>query len=386
MNKRLFIFAGEKSGDLLGGSLLKKIKEYLPGYLLYGVGGQEMQAEGLECLLDTKEFEMMGFSEILWSLSKLWKQFYHVRDHILSTKPGAVVLIDYPGFNLRMAKALRKRGYRGKLIQYISPTVWAWGKHRAELMANTFDLLLTIYPFEAAHFSHTSLNVKYIGNPIKEIIQYHQYHDDWAKLFGIKETENLIAIFPGSRKAEILLNLPFQLKVAEMLKADNPETCFAISCAHEKIMPMMHHHLRDLPLKLNRDIFLLPKTYTYELMRDCRSAIAKSGTVTLELALHQCPTVVIYKLSLLNRLIAQYALRINLPHYCIVNILSGKTIYPELIERGLSPQNLYREIKRLNDESSDRTSCIKECQQISTILEENDASVQGARAIAELIS
>ncbi len=290
MSKKIFIFAGEKSGDLLGSHLLKALKERLPQYEIEGVGGPEMRDEGFDCILHSEEFEIMGFSDILRSLPKFRRQFRHIRNHILETKPDGVIFIDYPGFNLRMAKALRKHHFKGKLIQYISPTVWAWGKNRATQMAENLDLLMTIYPFEKACFEGTSLNVKYVGNPIKEIVGKYNYDEDWARLFGIKETENLVAIFPGSRKGEIQLNLPYQLKAAEMLKKEKPDTRFAISCAHDKIMPVMQNILNDNSLKLNRDIFLLPKGYSYELMRDSRSAIAKSGTVTLELALHQCPT------------------------------------------------------------------------------------------------
>lgn len=385
MNREIFLFAGEKSGDLVGSFLFQALQEQLPHYTFTGVAGPEMRAAGMEGILRTEEFELMGFSEILTSLPKLWKQFHMVRNHILDTQPEAVVLIDYPGFNLKMAASLRKHRYQGRIVQYISPTVWAWGKHRAKKMVETLDLLLTIYPFENDYFANTSLNVKYVGNPVKEIIQRHRYVNDWAGLFGIEDTRNLIAIFPGSRKGEIALNLPYHLKVAEMMKKQDPSTTFAISCAHEKIVPVMHEMLRCNSLKLNKDLFLLPKAYCYELMRDCRSALAKSGTVTLELALHKKPAVVMYKLTLLNRLIARYLMRLNLPHYCIVNILANKTIYPEFIEKGLSPSKLYASLRELTKDGKARQACVDECAKISKILQNTDASEQAASAIKELL-
>ena len=386
MRKKLFIFAGEKSGDLLGSHLLKALKERLPDYTIEGVGGPEMRDVGFKCLLRSEEFEVMGFSDILRSIPKFRKQFQHIRNHILESNPEGVIFIDYPGFNLKMAKALRQKQFKGKLIQYISPTVWAWGKGRAEQMAQTHDLLMTIYPFEESHFEETSLNVKYVGNPIREIISKYKYDDDWSKLFGIKDPENLVAIFPGSRKGEIQLNLPYQLKAAEMLKKENPGVRFVISCAHEKIIPVMQDILNNNSLKLNQDIFLLPKGYSYELMRDCRSAIAKSGTVTLELALHKCPTVVVYKLTLLNRLIAKYILRLNLPHYCIVNILKEKTVFPELIAKGLNPQNIFRHIKALHNDTEEREKCIAECQGLPEVLQKDHASINAAKAVEELLA
>ena len=385
MSHSLFLIAGEKSGDMLGRSLIKALKDQLPGCKFTGVGGQEMRKEGLNCVLRTEDFELHGFSDIAWSLPKLIKQFKAIQNWILSEKPDAVIFIDYPGFNLRMAKSLRKKGYRGKLVQYVCPTIWAWGPKRKQKMEETLDLVLSIYPFEPAYFEKSPLKIEYVGNPVKKIVQEYKYDESWHTLFGIKKTDNLIAIFPGSRKGEIQRNLPYQLKTCELMKKENPNLIFAISCAHEKIMPVMHPMLRNVSLKLHQDLFLLPKSYSYELMRDCRSALAKSGTVTLELALHQTPTVVLYKLTRMNRLIAKYLLRLNLPHYCIVNILSEQTVYPEIIEKGLSAQNLYKRLTSLNDNTEERRQCIEKCKEINNILLDKDASKQAALAVQELI-
>lgn len=385
-NNQIFIFAGEKSGDLHGSNLIKALKKLLPECHIAGVGGPEMRAQALQCILRMEDFEVMGFSDVLWSLPKLWQQFYTIRDHIIAAKPKAVILIDYPGFNLRMAKALRKKGYNGKIIQYICPSVWAWGKHRIPFMANTLDLLLTIYPFEQQCFSHTKLKVEYVGNPLLENIQKHPYDDQWTSLTGIKDKRHLLAIFPGSREGEILRNLPLQLETAELVKEYNPDSLFAISCAHEGIIPLMHELLQNSSLRLNKDVFLIPKAYTYELMKECRSALAKSGTVTLELALHQKPTVVLYKLSFLNWLIAKFALRVKLPHYCIVNILSGKPVFPELIEKGLTSNNLFNNLKQLHDDGIVRETCISDCKKVGILLKENDASDRAAKAIDGLLA
>lgn len=386
MSHKLFLIAGEKSGDMLGCNLLKSLKAQVPGYNFMGVGGQEMRQEGMECILRTEDFELHGFSDIIRSVPSLWKQFHIIRHSILTHHPDAVIFIDYPGFNLRMAKSLRKHGYKGKLIQYVCPTIWAWGAKRKQHMEKTLDLVLSIYPFEVPLFNNSPLKIEYVGNPVKENIQQHKYDDQWPALFGIKKTDNLIALFPGSRKGEIQRNLPYQLWACELLKKDNPNLLFAISCAHEKIMPVMHPMLRNVSLKLHQDLFLLPKAYSYELMRDCRSALAKSGTVTLELALHKTPSVVLYKLTRLNRFIAQWILRLNLPHYCIVNILSGKTIYPEVIEKGLSPQKLFQTLLPLHEYSEERKRCIEQCQELNEILQEKDASHHAAIAVRELIA
>lgn len=365
---------------------MRALKKQFPDYTIGGVGGQEMRAQALQSVLRMEDFEVMGFSDVLWSLPKLWQQFNKVRDHIMDTKPKAAILIDYPGFNLKMAAALRKKGYQGKIIQYICPSVWAWGKHRIDQMAKTLDMLLVIYPFEVQSFSKTQLHVQYVGNPLVENIRKHRYDNEWTSLTGIKDKSNLLAIFPGSREGEIRRNLPLQLEAAALIQDYDPRITFAISCAHEGIIPLMQQYLQESRLKLNRDVFLVPKSFTYELMRDCRSAIAKSGSVTLELAFHNCPTVVLYKLSILNWAIAKYILRVNLPHYCIVNILSGQQVFPELIEKGLTPENLLKNIIPLHEEGSTRESCLSKCAQLEQHIKEHDASEQVAKAIVELLT
>lgn len=384
--KKIFIFVGEPSGDLHGSYLVKALKASLPGFSFEGVAGPRLRAEGVTGDLVMEDFEVMGLTDVLLSLPKLVRHFYRIRNHIVSTNPSAVILVDYPGFNLRMAKALRKKGYKGKIIQYISPTVWAWGKHRIDEMAKTLDLLLTIYPFESTCFDDTSvsrLNHRYIGNPLCEYLKEYRYDQTWLEKSGIPNAANLIAIFPGSRKGEIVRNLPLLLAAAALYKEKHPEALFALSCTQNSVQEYLQEH----PLQpiLQNSLFFVPKEYTYELMRNCRTAIAKSGTVTLELALHLRPTVVIYKLTLLNRLYAKHLLKLNLPHYCIVNILGGKEVFPELIEKGLSPANLHQLLEELNADGEKRTACIHQCNEIHKALGINNASHKAAEAITQIL-
>lgn len=386
MDTHFFIFAGEKSGDLHGGHLMRALKQELKNVRISGVGGSEMKRQGLVSMLPMDEFSVMGFTDVLRSFPRLWKHFYSIRDAILKLNPQAVIFIDYPGFNLRMARALRKCGYRGKLIHYICPTVWAWGKERIQQMAQTLDLLLAIYPFEPQYFDHTSLNVQYVGNPLQESINSYSYHANWAKECGMETTENLIGIFPGSRKGEIERNLQKQLKTASLMLKSFSEATFAISCADNELLPSIKEIIEKSHLKLGQQIFIVPKNYSYELMQASRCAIAKSGTVTLELAYHECPTVVVYELSLLNRLIAQYILRLKLPYYCIVNILRDKSVFPELMAHEFSPENVYMQLKKLYPEGLPRKQCKEDCQEIKILLKEHSASERASKAILELLT
>lgn len=385
MSNNVFIFAGELSGDMHGGLLVKALKNLMPSLSFSGVPGPELRAQGVAELLRMEDFEVMGFSDVFRALPRLLQQFFYVRDYILETSPQVAIFIDSPSFSLRMAAKLRKAGFKGKIIQYISPTVWAWGENRVDQMAATFDLLLTIYPFEAAYFARTALNVQYVGNPLQEAILQHQYDPHWDKLFGVKHKDHLIALFPGSRTSEIVRNLPKQLEAAKLLQKEDSRISFAISCAHEHNMELVQEILKKSQLQHNKEVVFIPKSHSYELMRAARSAIAKSGTVTLELALHQCPTVVVYQLTLLNRLIAKHILRVNLPHYCIVNILKQKTIFPELIAQGFTPQNLYHLLKSLHEAGGTRDQCLQDCREIQQQFHEAHASQHAASAIAALL-
>ena len=371
---KLFFFAGEKSGDLHGSHVIKALKDSDPTIKMTGVAGPKMRMQGCSGVLRMEDFEVMGFTDVLKSLPKLWKQFHLVKSHILDEKPDGVVLIDYPGFNLRLAKALRKEGYQGKLVQYVAPSVWAHGKERIQQMEQTLDLLLTIYPFEKAYFKESSLKVEYVGNPIGEYVSEYVYRPEWKQELGIPAQKKLVAIFPGSRRHEVERNLKFQLAAVKKLKKNYPDLCIAVSS--------MHSNLVDS----DGGLYLVPPDYTYELMRDSCCALAKSGTVTLELALHQCPTVVSYHVSGLNRLYGKYVLKLNLPLYCIVNILGGQEVFPEFIEKKISPEGLNAKLLDLYQPGSAREACLAECKKIQNKLFAYKPSCNAAFSIRELFS
>lgn len=384
MTKRLFLFAGEPSGDLHGCHLFRALKEQFPEAHIEGVAGPLMRAQGMTYLWKVEDFTVMGFSDVILALPRLIRQFYEIKNHIITTQPDAVILIDYPGFNLRLAKALRKAKYKGKIVHYICPTVWAHGKSRIEHMAQTLDLLLTIFPFEKPYFAGTSLKVEFVGNPLVEGIKSYPYCSNW-KSHAQLPAKPLIAIFPGSRKGEIARNLPTQLTALKALKEQHSEIAFGISCSADHFQADILKIIEQSALKLNEDVFLIPKKYTYELMKDSRSALAKSGTVTLELALHKCPTAVVYALTPLNRWIAKYILKLNLPYYCIVNILGNREIFPEMIAQGFDADTILKHSRELLLDGAKRDACLKDCQDVQNLLSSSNASQVAAQKIKELL-
>lgn len=385
--RSLFAFAGEHSGDLHGGALLGALRGRQPNLHMFGVGGPEMQAQGLSVHLPMEQFQVFGFTDILAKFPRLWGQFRQTHNLIQRENPDCVLLIDYPGFNLRLARVLRQKGYRGKIVQYISPTVWAWGRGRIQKLADSADLLLTIFPFEPPLFSHTKLKVRFVGHPLIERIQRYSYHPHWYSACGIQNTEKILAVFPGSRTREIQRLFPRQMASAIQLRQYDPSISILVSCTHESQRSLLEQEIRRAGQTLGRDVVLVPKHFTYELMQSAHIALAKSGTVTLELALHGKPTVVVYDISMLNTLIARYILGLKLPHYCIVNILCGRTIFPEFIEQSFTAVDLYHALQQLHIDGPERRRCLTGCQEARQALltaSGDSASDTAALAIEEL--
>ncbi|MBI5346191.1 MAG: lipid-A-disaccharide synthase [Chlamydiae bacterium] len=367
----VFIFAGEPSGDLHGEALIQELLKVNRNLKIGGVFGPKMRSVCKNSFLNMENFQIMGFIDVFLTLPKLIKNFFIIRNLILKINPKAVVLIDYADFNLRLSASLRKKGYKGKITQYISPSVWAWRKNRIFTMEKNLDLLLTIFPFEKEHFAKTSLNVKYIGHPLAKI-----------KTPAKQKNEILqIGIFPGSRKKEVERNFPIQLKALENIYAKNNNLKFAISI-HQKelVLPLLEKSI------LPKDkIVLFDPSNNYAIMSNIDFAIAKSGTVTLELAMHLVPTIVTFAIKPLDVFIGKNILKIILSFYCIVNIIFNKQVFPELFGPNLTVARLTSEIENLlyNDEA--KKQCRLECENIKQALNAKNPSSEASKEILSLI-
>jgi lipid-A-disaccharide synthase len=379
----LLVFSGETSGDLHGAKLLETLLKKRPNLNMCGVAGPQMREQNIDCLMQTEEFEVMGFTDVFFSLPSLIKKFKKIRNQILSINPKVCIFIDYPGFSIRMEKALRKKGYTGKLIHFICPSVWAWHKKRIDVMATNLDLLLTIFPFEKKCFSHTDLPVEYIGNPLFEYVRNYEYKTDWKKQNNIPADTKVLALFPGSRKQEIEKNLPLQLKVLKKIQEKHPIKIFLSLKQNnfkQRIIYFIHEFFKT------EDITIIDGRENYDLMKAADLAIATSGTVTLELALHQVPTIVTYAIKPLDRIIAQKILKIDLPHYCIVNIIENRRIFPELFGPNLTEENLYFWTEHLLSDKKAYSDCKKSCEKLINSLETKKPSEEAAKNILAILT
>lgn len=355
----LVVLAAEPSADYKGAKLI----EALPDQRIAAVAGPLMRKLPVEVLLPMEEFQVMGFTDVLGALPRLVRHFFFLRNKILELNPKAVVCIDYPGFHLRLQNHLRKKGFQGKLIQYACPTVWAWGKKRIPLMAKNLDLLLCLFPFEKECFIQTSLPVAYIGHPLTTDIPSKKI-----------PRGKILALFPGSRKKEIERNLPLQLHAAKELLRHDPKIDVAISCVHEDLVRAI---VKDFPCRL------VQQEHSRALMQRAHLAIAKSGTVTLELALHATPTVVNFAISPLDVFLAQKIFKISLPYYCIVNIIAKKEVFPEFFGPRLTKEALATASLNLWIDEEKRKRCVEECSKVRSALSPGNASQDAARLIVE---
>ena len=309
--KVIYLFAGEKSGDDRGAELGTALLNLDPSLKLVGVAGPKMRALGIEGATLMEEFEVMGFIDVVFALPRLIRLFRRVKQEIVALDPAAIIFIDYPGFNIRMAKALFKMSHGAKRIHYICPSVWAWGKKRIGKMTQTLDLLISIFPFEKKFFKE--LPVHYAGHP----------------LAGKQASKgDHLVIFPGSREKEIARNLPLQIAIAK-----TQETYpIAISCA----APHLHKHL---------------ESFGYPVIEggidEAAIAIATSGTITLELALAKVPTLVTYAITKLDLFLAQKIFRIKMEFYSLPNIVAGHEIFPELFGPAFTLENGKEKLKAL---------------------------------------
>jgi lipid-A-disaccharide synthase len=381
----LFLFSGEQSGDAHGADFLKAFKEKYPRWNAFGVAGPKLRKEGLEPIAKMEDFQIIGFAAVVTSFPKIWRQFKFIQDTILARNPELCVLVDYPGFNIRLAASLRKHGYRGKIVQYVCPSVWAWGKGRIKTMVENLDMLLTIFPFEKECFTGTSLPVRYVGNPLLRSLDTYEYNEKWKQELQIPSKKDIIGIFPGSRKGELKNNLHRQLKSVERFCKKHPGWHVAVSCSHEKHAPLIQKVLQSTsPSQLTQTTIVPPK-YSRELMRDSHTALATAGTVTLELALQQTPTIAAYHITALNHLMGRYILNIHLPYYCLPNIIAKTAVFPELIAIPFLEKLACDLLEHLTQDPYSRQRSLEGCQEVHRILSNQETVKNPIDCIGELL-
>ena len=370
MNKqpiKLFLIAGETSGDLHGSALIKAIKIYHPNSSFMGHGGDLMKAEGMQILEHTNSLAIMGFFEVLKHLPKMMNIMNKTIKTIERVKPDRIILIDYPGFNLRLAKRINHLNI--PITYFILPQAWAWKENRVKTMKSMIDQSLSILPFEQDWFKKRGLETNYVGNPFCE--EYHV--DETSKEFYIRHNltiENpILLLMPGSRQQEINKHWPIFLKTAKQLKTKIPDLQIIIAKApNVEISPLPNY------IKIETD--------SRKAMIVSTAALVASGTATLECAVENIPMVVCYKLSRLSWALAKYI--ITSPYVSLVNIIANKTIVPELIQKKMDVYNLCDALTPLlNQKSNERNKMLSDLEKVKGLLGKPGAYKRAGNAIID---
>lgn len=364
-----YLIAGEASGDLHGSNLIKELKKLDAAASFRCWGGDQMREQGAEVVKHYRDLAFMGFTEVLMNLRTIFRNLAFCKEDILQFKPDALILIDYPGFNLRIAKWAKQQGI--KVIYYISPQVWAWKANRVKTMKQCIDKMLVILPFEKDYFKNKwDWDVEYVGHPLVEVVER----------YGLRSTDHgmsdkpVIALLPGSRKQEILKKLPVMLEVSQSY----PQYQFIVAKA-----PGADEDFYAALLKGYANVSYVANK-TYELLLQSKAALVTSGTATLETALFGVPEVVCYKGSYLSYQIGKRL--VNVKYISLVNLIMDKLVVKELIQDELTVANLKQELEDILFNETRRLQLREDYAALKQLLSQGgDASAKAATSIYQFL-
>lgn len=370
MRKTIYISAGEASGDMHAAGIVRALKQTHPELAFYGMGGKLMQEAGVNLIVNSKELALIGAVKILTNFFKIFSAFYAMRKAIYKHKPDLVILVDYPGFNLRLAKTAKKAGC--KVLYYISPKVWAWHQSRVLTIKKYVDTMAVIFPFEVEFYKQWQIPVVFVGNPLTDTVKTTQTPENFKHESNLSLTAKTIGLLPGSRKGEIERLFPVMLEAAKILAKNLGDVQFVLPLASSLTRENLAPYLSNTTLKIK-----LITNNTYNAVNSCDAAIVASGTATLETALLAVPMVIIYKTSSIEACIIRRIIKINFVGLC--NILAGKQVAKELLQNDATPENIATEITQLLLDPDYRKETIEQLQQVKASLQgeakQNIASV-----------
>jgi len=368
-----YIIAGEASGDLHGGNLIKELLKLDPQGKVVCWGGENMEQAGGKVVKNYRSLAFMGFWEVIKNLPVILKNISFCKKDILSVKPDVVILIDYPGFNLRIAKWAKKQGF--KTIYYISPQIWAWKEGRVKGIKRFIDKMIVILPFEKAFYKKWNYEVDYVGHPLVQTVENFRKVNHQIKTADFSGTEKpIIALLPGSRKQEILAKLPLMLKAVKHFL----DYQFIVAKAPGAENSFYEDELKNYPEVVSVN------NKSYELLSLATAALVTSGTATLETALFHVPQVICYKGNPISYAIAKKL--VNIKFIGLANLIMNKEVVKELIQDELNEKNIVSELAAVLPNGNKRAQVLKDYNHLQDILsEEVPASAKAAGIIHKFL-
>jgi lipid-A-disaccharide synthase len=378
LDETVLIVAAEASADLHAARALEELRRLRPGIRAFGVGGPRLRAAGIEALHPAEELNVMGFAEVLPKIPRILRVLRGLREAAEERRPRVALLVDSPDFNLRLARHLKRQGV--KVIYYVSPMIWAWRPGRARKIARVVDRMLCILPFEERFYEGTGVSARFVGHPFAD----RPLPGDAAsyrEALGLPAGRTTVAILPGSRRTEIGRLLPPMLDAAERIKGRHPDVQFVIPVAQT----LSEADLRPaLALHPGLDVRLVAGR-AEESVGASDAALVKSGTTVLETALMARPMVVVYKVAWLTYLLGRLLVH-GVKHMALVNLLAGRTVVPELLQREASPERMAAEIDRLLSDPGARRTQLDALAEVRRSLGEPGAARRVAEEIAGALS
>jgi lipid-A-disaccharide synthase len=367
---RYYLIAGERSGDLHGGNLIRAIRHHDSNFTGRGFGGSEMQQAGMELTVHYDQLAFMGFIAVLTNYRKISAFMKQCKADILSFKPDVVVLIDYGGFNMRIAKFAKKHGL--KVFFYISPKVWAWNTSRAWKLKATVDRMFCILPFEREFYKRFDWDVDYVGNPVLDAIKKFKPDPDFLVRSNLDGKKKIVALLPGSRKMELERMMPVMAEVAK----SNKHLQFVVAA------------VKTLPSDLYKPVMNIPNLKmifesTYDLLSNSSAALVTSGTATLETGLFKVPHALLYKASLLEEKIVRALIKVK--YLGLVNLIADRSVTKEFIQKDMTVKNLNAELDRLINDSSYRSKMLSDFEDVNRILDTGSASENAGRLMVNYL-
>jgi lipid-A-disaccharide synthase len=372
---RLLISCGEASGDLYGAELVRHLRERVPGLDVLGLGGDRLQDQGASLFAHVKDLAVVGLLEVVSHLRHLRSVFRSVIDEAERRPPDAAVLVDYPDFNLRLARALHRRGV--PVIYYVSPQVWAWRRGRLRAIRETVSRMLVIFPFEEELYREAGVPVTFVGHPLVSLVQPAADPAAFRRELGLDTARPVIALLPGSRAKEVAHNLPPMAASVDALAAARPELQFVAAVAAALDPGVVRRGLGDRAVTIVHD-------RTHAALSAATAAIVASGTATVEAALLGTPMVVVYRLSPWTYRLGRRFVRV--PHYAMVNLIGGRRIVPELIQSDFTPGRVAAELLPLIDETGARQAMEAGLREVCGKLGGTGASGRAADAVVPYLS
>jgi lipid-A-disaccharide synthase len=372
----MLLVAGEASGDLHGARLVSELRELQPDLRVFGLGGSGLRESGMEAVADFSRLSVVGIAEVLRVLPRARRVFRQLLEEAERRKPAVAVLIDFPEFNLRLARQLKKRGT--PVIYYVSPQIWAWRRGRLRVVSEAVDKMLVLFPFET-DFYRGKVDVQHVGHPlVDEVPQLSQVWDLGNEAAGRPGDKYRVALLPGSRSSEIKRLLPVLLETAEQLAR-----VFSVTFSVIQAPSVAESAIEEQLARSTADVRVVRED-RFEAIAGCHLAICASGTATLEVGLLRTPMVVVYRVGGGSYLLGRMLVRV--PFISLVNLVLGAGVVPELIQREVKAERIAAEALRLLQNSNAREEMRKELRRLRAVLGSEGASRRAALEVSRFLS